>query len=1390
VKKLSCRHLAIALIFQSSIVFAGSQVYTNDGDFDIGLMDGVEYLTTPNQLQLSVEGSTLPFIWVANSAENTVSKINTETGCELGRYRTGPGTDLGKPAEGVPSAENPSRTTVDINGDVWVGNRQSNTAIKIALTPTDTNGDGTITTSQDTNGNCLIEPEEVLAWGTDEAILLRFEVDTGPRALAINADNNVWIGGSSGKTMRLYDSTTGSLIKEIPIERSCYGALIDSNGTLWISNDGEDSLTRVDDPTGNHSITYIDASDGTVYGIGIDREGFIYTSGWEENLFRKLDPATNTWLYSVPISGGAYGRGVTVGLEGDIWVAQSALNKLTRHNAADGSLIASIPVGKGPTGVATAKDGKIWVSNLLSNNVMRVDPATNAVDFTQEGHSGPYNYSDMTGIISRSITTHSATWTVVYQEAALVQAKVSWTADTPGDSTIIVMVESSVDGVTWSAPQQVQSGVEFNTVEKATQMQIVVKFTASTLESPILYDLTVDTPEPSTLQFSTTDYSVNENGGEATITVTRTGDSAISVDYATSDVTATAGSDYIATSGTLNWAKGDAAEKTFTIDIIDDSEVENNETVIVSLSHAELGSPSTAMVTIIDNDLIVETPEPSTLQFSTTNYSVNENGGEATITVTRTGESAISVDYATSDDTATADSDYIATSGTLNWAEGDALLYAEKTFTIDIIDDSEVESDETVFVSLSNAELGWPSTAMVTIIDNDLIVETPEPSTLQFSTTNYSVNENGGEATITVTRTGDSAISVDYATSDATATASKDYIATSGTLNWAKGDAAEKTFTIDIIDDSEVENNETVIISLSHAELGSPSTAMVTIIDNDLIVETPEPSILQFSSANYSVNENGGEATITVTRTGESAISVDYATSDDTATADSDYIATSGTLNWAEGDTADKTFTIDITDNSELESDETVFVSLSNAELGWPNTAVLTITDNDTISCATVSEIPSEECEALIAIYNSTNGKQWKNNTGWTKTKTPCSWYGVTCSNGHVTRLYLQHNQLSGTIPPEIEGLSHLAVFNIKNNEICGKIPVELMELSHLWYLNINDNHLSTSNAARIIWLNGINPGWDTTQTPCSVGSTVQFTVATYKVTENGGQATITVTRTGDSAISVDYATSDDTASAAPCHNDYTATTGTLNWANGDSADKTFTININDDNRFENDETLVISLSNPTGIELGTPDIVVLTIIDNDSPSTSFDCTTITGIPSTECSALISLYSYTKGAQWRNNTGWKTTNTPCNWYGVTCENGHVTRLNLQYNRLNGTLSWMLESLSQLKVLALNNNQIGGNIPSGLLNLDKLLHINLANNQLRGSIPTDMGQMSQLQSLLVGNNNLHGEIPVSLVHLNNLSGLSLDINHLEAHDPALIPWLNDHNPSWEKTQTPP
>ena len=116
------------------------------------------------------------------------------------------------------------------------------------------------------------------------------------------------------------------------------------------------------------------------------------------------------------------------------------------------------------------------------------------------------------------------------------------------------------------------------------------------------------------------------------------------------------------------------------------------------------------------------------------------------------------------------------------------------------------------------------------------------------------------------------------------------------------------------------------------------------------------PGTLQFSAATYSVGENTGTVTITVTRTGGSdgAVSVGYATSDGSATAGSDYITTNGTVNWADGDGTDKTFTVSIIDDSEVEGDETVNVYLTSptggASLGTNDTAVLTITDNDTAS--------------------------------------------------------------------------------------------------------------------------------------------------------------------------------------------------------------------------------------------------------------------------------------------------------------------------------------------------------------------------------------------------------------------------------------------------------
>ncbi|OAD22095.1 secreted protein containing Leucine-rich repeat protein [Candidatus Thiomargarita nelsonii] len=121
--------------------------------------------------------------------------------------------------------------------------------------------------------------------------------------------------------------------------------------------------------------------------------------------------------------------------------------------------------------------------------------------------------------------------------------------------------------------------------------------------------------------------------------------------------------------------------------------------------------------------------------------------------------------------------------------------------------------------------------------------------------------------------------------------------------------------------------------------------------------------------------------------------------------------------------------------------------------------------------CASVTEIPQAECEALVAFYNSTNGPNWSDKTGWNETNTPCSWIGVTCSDGHVTELNLSENQLSGSIPSELGNLSHLTLLGLHENQLTGPIPSELGNLSDLRGLVLSENQLSGSIPIRLMTL-------------------------------------------------------------------------------------------------------------------------------------------------------------------------------------------------------------------------------------------------------------------------------------------------------------------------------
>jgi hypothetical protein len=337
-----------------------------------------------------------------------------------------------------------------------------------------------------------------------------------------------------------------------------------------------------------------------------------------------------------------------------------------------------------------------------------------------------------------------------------------------------------------------------------------------------------------TVQFQMTDYTVNEGVGTATIEVTRTGGSGgyFTINYATADGTAIAGNNYQAASGTLTFNPG-VDSQTFTVTINDDGKPSADSSLSLSLSDPigpiVIGTQSSATLNILGN-------EPGAIQFQTENYTVDEAAGTATITVTRQTAGTIeSVNYTTGGGDAIAGVDYTPTSGTLTFSQ----TALSETITIPILVNPNIPGNVSLFVTLSNptngSTIGNPSFAQLTI----------QPAVYQFQSPVYSIDQAGGFATITVTRSSTvGTTSVNYSTSNGTAVAGVDYVPTSGTLIFSPGQSAEY-FNVPILINPNIQGNETINVSLSSpaggAILGSPSTVPLVIIDDG--VDRHGPSV-------------------------------------------------------------------------------------------------------------------------------------------------------------------------------------------------------------------------------------------------------------------------------------------------------------------------------------------------------------------------------------------------------------------------------------------------------------------------------------------------------------------------------------------------------------------
>lgn len=354
-----------------------------------------------------------------------------------------------------------------------------------------------------------------------------------------------------------------------------------------------------------------------------------------------------------------------------------------------------------------------------------------------------------------------------------------------------------------------------------------------------------------TIGFSQPTYTVNEGTNLATINVSRTNGAygQVAVFFATTAATSSnvvIGTDYWPTNGTLTFQAG-VTNMAFSVPIIANTLIQPQDRLVgLTLSSSTLGviGLSNATLSIIDDNYPL-----GYVKFDSASYVTNESAGALVATVTRVGSSRGFISVlcnSTNNGTAKPNIDYVNISTNLTWASGDA---SSRSVVLPLLDNHTVGPDTTLGLVLSNPIgyntnaptilAGSRSSAAVTIHNDNLY------GTLQFSAAKYTVNENGGYATLTVIRTGGAAqsLSVNYATADGPNTFYQgegilpNYVAVSGTLVFQPNQTAA-SFNVPVLDDGVVDPTTGFYFTVSlsgltpaGAALGAPATAVVSLVD-------------------------------------------------------------------------------------------------------------------------------------------------------------------------------------------------------------------------------------------------------------------------------------------------------------------------------------------------------------------------------------------------------------------------------------------------------------------------------------------------------------------------------------------------------------------------------
>ena len=671
--------------------------------------------------------------------------------------------------------------------------------------------------------------------------------------------------------------------------------------------------------------------------------------------------------------------------------------------------------------------------------------------------------------------------------------------------------------------------------------------------------------------------SVAEEVSEREITVTGTLDEApraqaTAVTVSVAGDTATAPADFaVVADFELTIAAGElSGAETFTLTPVNDDLDEADETVTVSGAVADAAAGLTvteAQVTITDNDTRGVTVTPTKLE-------VTEGGSDGymvALTSQPTEDVTVTVSVPAGTDVSV-DEDPLTFTST-SWTDA-------QTVTVRVAADGDALADETVTLTheVSGGDYGANGVAAEPV--EVVIIETDTPT---LSVSDARAVEASGEMvfTVTLSQASSDEVVVDYATADGTAEAGSDYSEATGKLTFEAGTTAAQEIRVSIADDTIDEaEEETFTVTLSGALNATLAGGVTTLTVTGTIEDDDDPAVtVAFDQGSYTATEGGSAATVTVRLSAdpERTVEIPLTHTPGAGAAAGDYSGMSASVTFGSGDT-ERMLTLTATDDAVDEEDETVTLGFGTlperVTPGTQNTAILTLTDNDT-RAVTVS--PTE----LRVTEGGSDGYM----VALTSQPTDDVTVAVTVPEG--TDVSVDEPSLTFTST----NWNEAQTVTVRVAEDGDALADETVTLTHEVSGGDYGTNAVTAEPVEVVIIE--------TDTPT-------LSVSDARAGEASGQMafTVTLSQASSEEVVVEYATADGTAEAG---SDYSEASGKLTFAAETTTAQEIRVSIADDTVDEaEEETFTVTLSDAANATLAggvTTLTVTGTIEDDDDPA-------------------------------------------------------------------------------------------------------------------------------------------------------------------------------------------